>query len=95
MWSIARAHSTFTLDLWGTREFTNRSMWAEDRVHLTTAGHRVLASRAAHSLGVAYFELPVHAHRRPRWRPPCLSRHDTRIDGCLPPLIALSGSTAK
>lgn len=57
MWSIARAHSTFTLDLWGIREFMNREMWSEDRIHLTTAGHRLLASRAAHSLGVAYFEL--------------------------------------
>jgi lysophospholipase L1-like esterase len=58
LWSIAREHQTFTLDLWGIREFQNRSMWSEDRVHLTPAGHRLLATRAAHSLGVAYFELP-------------------------------------
>ncbi|MHB1171541.1 MAG: SGNH/GDSL hydrolase family protein [Lacisediminihabitans sp.] len=58
LWSIARTHETFTLDLWGIREFQNRSMWSEDRVHLTTAGHRLLASRAAHALGIAYFELP-------------------------------------
>lgn len=65
MWSIARAHSTFTLDLWGIREFMNRGMWSEDRIHLTSAGHRLLASRAAHALGVAYFELPQQATQRP------------------------------
>ena len=58
LWSIARTQQTFTLDLWGIREFQNHSMWAEDRVHLTPAGHRLLASRAAHALGIAYFELP-------------------------------------
>ncbi|MDO7882366.1 SGNH/GDSL hydrolase family protein [Antiquaquibacter soli] len=57
LWSIARTHGTFTLDLWGVRELQARSMWAEDRVHLAPAGHRLLALRAAHSLGVPYFEL--------------------------------------
>ncbi len=57
LWSIARTHQTFTLDVWGMREFQNRAMWAEDRVHLTTAGHRLLSSRAAHVLGIAYFEV--------------------------------------
>lgn len=59
VWSIARSHGTFTLDLWGMRELQSRQMWAEDRVHLTSAGHRILASRAATSLGVAYFEVGV------------------------------------
>jgi len=58
LWSIVRAHGTYSLDLWGIREFRDRSMWSEDRVHLTSAGHRVLARHAAHSLGVSYWELP-------------------------------------
>lgn len=57
LWSIARRHGTATVDLWGLRELQQRSMWAEDRIHLSAAGHRLLASRAAHSLGVPYFEL--------------------------------------
>jgi lysophospholipase L1-like esterase len=57
LWTIARTHGTFTLDLWGTRELQARSMWAEDRVHLTPAGHRLLARKAAQSLEVPYFEL--------------------------------------
>jgi lysophospholipase L1-like esterase len=56
LWSIARTHGTFTLDLWGMRELHDPGMWAEDRVHLTPAGHRLLASRAAHALGVPYYE---------------------------------------
>lgn len=58
LWSIARAHSAYTLDLWGIREFRNRSMWAEDRVHLTTAGHRLLAGRAARALDIEREESP-------------------------------------
>ncbi|PJJ71887.1 lysophospholipase L1-like esterase [Diaminobutyricimonas aerilata] len=58
MWSIARTQQTYTLDLWGIREFRDRAMWSQDRVHLTSAGHRVLARRAASSLGVPYFEVP-------------------------------------
>jgi len=57
LWSIARNHGTFTLDLWGARELQAPAMWAEDRVHLAPAGHRLLACKAAHSLGVPYYEL--------------------------------------
>lgn len=57
LWSIARTHETFILDVWGMREFQGPDMWAEDRVHLTPAGHRLLSSRAAHVLGIPYFEI--------------------------------------
>lgn len=57
LWSIARRHGTFVLDVWGMRELQDPALWAEDRVHLSALGHRLLASRAAHSLGVAYAEI--------------------------------------
>ena len=57
LWSIARRYGTITLDLWGMRELQHRSMWAEDRVHLSPAGHRLIATRAAHALHVPYFEI--------------------------------------
>lgn len=57
LWSIARRHGTYTLDLWGVRELQARAMWAEDRVHLAPDGHRLLAVRAAHALGVPYAEV--------------------------------------
>lgn len=65
LWSIARRHGTFVLDVWGMRELQDPGLWAEDRVHLSALGHRLLASRAAHSLGVAYAEIG-----RPRAAPP-------------------------
>ncbi len=61
LWSIARRHGTYTLDLWGVRELQARAMWAEDRIHLAPAGHRLLAVRAAHSLGIPYAEVAPRA----------------------------------
>jgi len=61
LWSIARDHETFTLDLWGMRELQTPGMWAQDRVHLTPSGHRLLALKASHSLGVAYTEVSAEA----------------------------------
>lgn len=56
IWSIARDHQATVLDVWGVREFREAGMWASDRVHLSSRGHRVLASLAAHTLGVPYAE---------------------------------------
>ena len=76
LWSIAREHGTFALDLWGARELQARTMWAEDHVHLAAAGHRLLASKAAHSLGVPYYELAA-----PIAHPPALVPHLTTVTG--------------
>lgn len=54
LWAIAREHRAFTLDVWGTRELQSTATWEHGRVVLTGPGHRLLASRAAHALGVAY-----------------------------------------
>jgi lysophospholipase L1-like esterase len=54
LWDIARTNACIVLDLWGMREFQAASMWAPDRAHLSARGHRLLASRAAHALGVPY-----------------------------------------
>ena len=56
IWSIARDHQATVLDVWGVREFQEAGMWASDRVHLSSRGHRALASLAAHTLGVPYAE---------------------------------------
>ncbi|MFF2051581.1 SGNH/GDSL hydrolase family protein [Leifsonia sp. NPDC058194] len=56
IWSIARDQQATVLDVWGVREFREPGMWASDRVHLSSRGHRVLASLAAHTLGVPYAE---------------------------------------
>lgn len=56
IWSIARDHHAVVLDVWGVREFRDPAMWGADRVHLSSRGHRLLATHAAHALGVPYTE---------------------------------------
>jgi lysophospholipase L1-like esterase len=65
IWSIARANEAVVLDVWGVREFQDGSMWASDRVHLSPRGHRLLAARAAHTLGVPYAEIAAGARAEP------------------------------
>jgi lysophospholipase L1-like esterase len=57
IWEIARQTGSHVLDVWGIREFQQSSMWADDRTHLSTMGHRLLAARAAHVLGIPYAEI--------------------------------------
>jgi len=59
IWSIARDHHAVVLDVWGVREFRDPAMWGADRVHLSARGHRLLATHAAHALGVPYAETAV------------------------------------
>jgi lysophospholipase L1-like esterase len=61
IWSIARANGASVLDVWGIREFQQTSMWAADRVHLSTLGHRLLAARAANALGIPYAEIAARS----------------------------------
>jgi lysophospholipase L1-like esterase len=61
VWSIARATESTVLDVWGVREFQDGAMWASDRVHLSSRGHRLLAARAAHTLGVPYAEIAARS----------------------------------
>ncbi len=52
LWSIARRHGAYVLDLWGMRSLGDWRMWAEDRIHLTTEGHRRVAQAALVGLGL-------------------------------------------
>ncbi|GAA4376551.1 hypothetical protein GCM10023152_21650 [Agromyces bauzanensis] len=49
---IARDRGAMLLDVRELDELVDPAVWAEDRVHLNSAGHRVLAYRAAEVLGV-------------------------------------------
>lgn len=49
---IAQERGAMLLDVRTLDELVDPSVWAEDRVHLNSAGHRVLAYRAAEVLGV-------------------------------------------
>ncbi|MEO7015629.1 MAG: SGNH/GDSL hydrolase family protein [Leifsonia sp.] len=65
LWSVARDTESTVLDVWGVREFQNGAMWASDRVHLSSRGHRLLAARAAHTLGVPYAEIAAATTAEP------------------------------
>jgi lysophospholipase L1-like esterase len=52
VWSVARRHDAYVLDLWGMRSLQDRRMWAEDRIHLTAEGHARVAAQALEVLGI-------------------------------------------
>lgn len=51
---IALRHDCMLIDIDTIPEIGDLDMWAEDRVHLLSAGHRLLAYRAAEVLGVPH-----------------------------------------
>ncbi|GAA4360460.1 SGNH/GDSL hydrolase family protein [Angustibacter luteus] len=53
IWTIARRHQTYVLDLWGMKALQDRRLWAPDRIHLTSEGHQRVALHAAEVLGLA------------------------------------------
>jgi lysophospholipase L1-like esterase len=52
VWTIARRHDASVVDLWGMRSLRDWRMWAPDRIHLTTEGHRRVAQGALVALGL-------------------------------------------
>ena len=52
IWSIARRHDAHVLDVWGMRSLRYWRMWAPDRIHLRTEGHRRVAQGALVALGL-------------------------------------------
>ncbi len=52
LWSIAHRHGAHVLDTWGMRSLRDWRMWAEDRIHLSTAGHERVAQAALVGLGL-------------------------------------------
>jgi lysophospholipase L1-like esterase len=62
VWSIARRHGAVVVDLWGMRSLRDWRMWSDDRIHLTTEGHRRVAQAALVALGLSPDD--------PRWDEP-------------------------
>jgi lysophospholipase L1-like esterase len=52
VWSIARRHGAYVLDLWGLRSLFDFRMWSDDRIHLTCEGHRRVSQAALVALGL-------------------------------------------
>ncbi|WP_228386491.1 SGNH/GDSL hydrolase family protein [Ornithinicoccus halotolerans] len=51
IWSIAQRHDCSVIHQWGLEFLHDWRMWAEDRIHLTTEGHRRVALAAYEALG--------------------------------------------
>ncbi len=51
IWSIARRHDAYVIDQWGMAALLDWRMWAPDRIHLTSEGHRRVALNAFTTLG--------------------------------------------
>jgi lysophospholipase L1-like esterase len=51
IWSIARRNDAHVIDLWGMDALRDWRMWAPDRIHLTSEGHRRVALNALTALG--------------------------------------------
>ncbi|MFQ6171641.1 SGNH/GDSL hydrolase family protein [Oryzobacter sp. R7] len=51
VFTIAQRHRCFVLNLWGMAALRDWRMWADDRIHLTTEGHRRVALAALTALG--------------------------------------------
>lgn len=49
--AIAKAYDCYILDFWGIESFNERSLWDEDRLHLSPLGHKLTAQMAMDSLG--------------------------------------------
>ena len=48
----AERHGATLVDLWGDDEFRNPRLWSQDRLHLSTAGHRRVAAHVLTAIGV-------------------------------------------
>ena len=51
IWSIARRHGAHVIDQWGLHALRDWRMWSEDRIHMTTEGHRRVSLAALEALG--------------------------------------------
>lgn len=73
IWSIARRHDAYVIDLWGMAALRDWRMWAPDRIHLTSEGHRRVALNAYTALG---FTTPDAGWAIPLPAAPPISRAD-------------------
>jgi lysophospholipase L1-like esterase len=52
IFSIAHRRGAYVLDMWGHRAIADSRFWADDRIHLTTQGHRRVADMGLVGLGL-------------------------------------------
>lgn len=67
IWSIAYRHDAYVLDQWSLTALRDARLWAPDRIHLSSEGHRRVASATFAALGLAPARPPAGA---PDWAVP-------------------------
>jgi len=51
LFSIAQQHGCYVINQWGMKALQDFRLWSEDRIHMTTEGHRRVALNALSALG--------------------------------------------
>jgi lysophospholipase L1-like esterase len=62
IFSIAQQHGCYVINQWGMRALQDFRLWSEDRIHMTSEGHRRVALNALSALG--------HETDRAEWSTP-------------------------
>lgn len=65
VWGIAQRYDCHVADIWTLRALRDARMWAPDRIHFSTEGHRRIAQQAAWTLG-----LDVEGAAERQWNQP-------------------------
>lgn len=56
--AVALRHDAVVADLWSLRDLTQRSMWAEDRLHFSPTGHHTITAMVMETLNVPHELVP-------------------------------------
>jgi lysophospholipase L1-like esterase len=66
---IADRHGATLVDVWRMREYRDPRLWAFDRIHLSAAGHELMAARVLDLLGVPHAIEPADRGPIPQLTP--------------------------
>jgi lysophospholipase L1-like esterase len=56
---VAEHHDATLVDFWRLRDYRKPGMWADDRMHMSSAGHQRMAMAVLDALGVEHDLIPV------------------------------------
>ncbi len=63
---VAERHRATLVDFWRMREYRVPGMWADDRMHMSSAGHQWMAMAVLDALGVGHDLVPLDLTPAPR-----------------------------
>ncbi len=66
---VAERHGATLVDFWRMREYRDSRLWAEDRMHMSGAGHQNMARAFLEAIGVPHDLAPEALSERPELTP--------------------------